>query len=238
MISDYTIFQAKLYPVLPFLFYQAGKVKMERPTPPAISEQLILGSGELKILVLGESTVAGVGASQPQFTLPGQLSKLMGHNYEITNLGKNGLRISQVFSHLGGEILDHKNGVKGIFIFLGANDCFHLTHPIRYRKHLNNVISKLLTQFTPDWIYLADIPPVHLFPAFPALLRNYLKTQRNFLRAEMIAFANENQNVVFDPLTGTFNPEFFSSDGIHPSDFGYEKIAEFAFNGLKNRFLI
>ncbi|MDP2042043.1 MAG: hypothetical protein Q8K16_12760, partial [Algoriphagus sp.] len=74
MISDYAKFQAKLYPVLPFLIFQAYQVKRNSPSLPSMTENLVLGNGNRKILILGESTAAGVGASNPKSSLAGHLS--------------------------------------------------------------------------------------------------------------------------------------------------------------------
>lgn len=238
MISDYTKFQAKLYPVLPFLLYQALNVRRKNPTPPAISEHLTLGGGKKKILILGESTAAGVGASSSEFTLASHIFNFLGTGYRVTNLGKNGLKVAETYSHFGDKISGIHGSVDGIFIFLGANDCFHLTHPRKFRNQLVHLISDLNSDFSPGWIYLADIPPVHLFPAFPSLLRTYLKTQRNFLQKEMEAICLENNRIILDQLRLDFNPDFFAADGIHPSDKGYLKIAEFALEGLKARDLL
>ena len=235
MISDYAVFRAKLFPVLPFLIYQASVVRKERPTPPAVSERVIFGNGSKKILLLGESTAAGVGASSPEFSIAGHFSRLLGPTYEVRNLGKTGLRAAQVFSSFGSEISVSINPVEGILLFLGANDCFRLTHPKDFKSHLEALISELKSRYSPNWIYLADIPPVHLFPAFPPLLRSFLKSQRNFLQKEMIRLYSADNQLIFDPISLTLSPEFFSIDGVHPSDLGYEKIAEFAMEGLKKR---
>lgn len=232
MLSNYNLYQAKLYPVLPFLMYQAYKVSKYNPSPPAISEYLTLGSGERKILILGESTVAGVGASQVEFTLAGHLHRLLGEDYELTNLGKNGLRASQVIPHFGDTLNSISAAYEGIFVFLGANDCFRLTHPKTYQKDLKNMLRYLKDRFEVNWIYLADIPPVQLFPAFPSLLKSYLIEQRAFLQEEMKSIAAESDQMVFESITIDLSPDFFSIDKIHPSDIGYQKIAEFAVNGL------
>ncbi len=238
MISDYTVFQAKLYPLLPVLLYQAFNVRRKNPTPPAISEELTLGEGKKNILILGESTAAGVGASSVEFTLANNLYGFLGTDYRITNLGKNGLRVAQTYAHFGDKISGIKDSTDGIFIFLGANDCFKLTHPKKFRNQLDHLISTLNSDFSPSWIYLADIPPVHLFPAFPSILQSYLKTQRHFLQQEMKAICAENNRIIWDQLKLDFNPDFFAVDGVHPSDEGYQRIAAFTLEGLKARNLV
>ena len=238
MISDYTVFQAKLYPALPLLLLQALNVRRKNPTPPAFSEELTLGEGKKNILIVGESTVAGVGASSVEFTLASHLFTFLGSDYKLTNLGKNGLRVAQTYAHFGAKISGIKDSAEGILIFLGANDCFKLTHPKKFRNHLDHLISTLNSDFSPLWIYLADIPPVHLFPAFPSFLQSFLKTQRYFLQQELKAISEKNKRIIWDQLKLDFNRDFFAADGVHPSDEGYQRIAEFAFEGLKARNLV
>jgi lysophospholipase L1-like esterase len=48
----------------------------------------------------------------------------------------------------------------------------------------------------------------------------------------------ENKRIIWDQLKLDFNPDFFAADGVHPSDEGYQRIAEFAFEGLKARNLV
>ncbi len=237
-ISDYTLFQAKLYPVLPFLIYQAAKVRKKRPIPPSISENLILGNGDRKILILGESTVASVGASELKFTLAGHLFSLLDKEYQIYNLGKNGLRASQALPHFEENLKTIQGSLEGIFLFIGANDCFRLTHPNQFRVELEVLIQHLRSKFSPEWIYLADIPPVQHFPAFPKLLQSSLYTQRSFLQKEMVSIGLNQKNVLFDKITLDISSDFFASDLIHPSDIGYQKIAKFALAGLVNNGLV
>lgn len=94
--ASYRAFQAKLFPALPFLIYQAYNVRKKWPTPKAQSEFIKLGNGSQKLLVLGESTAAGVGASSVESTLAGNIYRLFGQDYSVTNMGKNGIRAGQV----------------------------------------------------------------------------------------------------------------------------------------------
>jgi lysophospholipase L1-like esterase len=232
MVTDYMKFQAKLYPVLPFLIFQAAKVRKIRSIPSSISEHLVLGKGDRKILIIGESTVAGVGASAIEFTLAGHIFKQLGKDFQVFNYGKNGIRASQTLLKLGDSLNTVPGKVEGVFLFLGANDCFRLTHPRRFKVELEVIIQHLKWNFAPDWIYLADIPPVQLFPAFPKLLQYYLNAQRSFLLKEMSAISSVQKGVLFDKIRIDISSDFFASDMIHPSDAGYQKIAEFAIDGL------
>jgi len=227
------LFQLQLFPWLPFLIYQAKKIRKSSPKLPAQSPLLTLGQGEKHVVLLGESTVAGVGASSASTTLAGNFSRIFGNSYQIEAIGKKGLRVKEAFS----LYLKHKNSERkkseGVLLFLGANDCFLLTSPQEFKKELESLIQQIQVATGAEWIYLAAIPPVHLFPAFSEQMRSFLYRQRNYLLLEMEAIAARKPQVIFHQIPMDLQPEFFSADGVHPSDLGYQKIAELAIEKMK-----
>lgn len=229
----YWLFQIQLFPWLPFLVYQAKNVRKSSPKLPAQSPLLTLGQGEKHVLLLGESTVAGVGASSASTSLAGNFSQIFGDNYQIETIGKKGLRVKEAFS----LYLKHKNSEskksEGVLLFLGANDCFLLTSPQEFKKELESLIQQIQVATGAKWIYLAAIPPVHLFPAFSEQMRSFLYRQRNYLLHEMEENAARKPQVIFHQIPMNLQPEFFSADGVHPSDLGYQKIAELAIEKMK-----
>ena len=232
-MAPYWLFQLQLFPWLPFLIYQAKKIRKSSPKLPAQSPLLTLGQGEKHVLLLGESTVAGVGASSASATLAGNFSRIFGNSYQIEAIGKKGLRVKEAFS----LYLKHKNSERkkseGVLLFLGANDCFLLTSPQEFKKELESLIQQIQVATGAEWIYLAAIPPVHLFPAFSEQMRSFLYRQRNYLLLEMEAIAARKPQVIFHQIPMDLQPEFFSADGVHPSDLGYQKIAELAIEKMK-----
>ncbi len=232
-MASYWLFQLQLFPWLPFLIYQAKKIRKSSPKLPAQSPLLTLGQGEKHVVLLGESTVAGVGASSASTTLAGNFSRIFGNSYQIEAIGKKGLRVKEAFS----LYLKHKNSERkkseGVLLFLGANDCFLLTSPQEFKKELESLIQQIQVATGAEWIYLAAIPPVHLFPAFSEQMRSFLYRQRNYLLLEMEAIAARKPQVIFHQIPMDLQPEFFSADGVHPSDLGYQKIAELAIEKMK-----
>ena len=174
-MGPYWLFKVILFPFLPYLVYEASKIKKNGTHLPALSEHVTLGKGEKKIIVLGESTVAGVGASSIEHTLAGNLSTLLGDGYVIENIGKNGLTVKNSITYLKNREKKPTAKITGFFLFLGANDCFRLTEPQVFQHKLLELISFISLEYSPSWIYLADIPPVHIFPAFSPLASQILK---------------------------------------------------------------
>ena len=227
-MAPYWLFQLQLFPWLPFLVYQAKKVRKSSPKLPSQSALLTLGQGEKHVVLLGESTVAGVGASSESTTLAGNFSHIFGESYQIETIGKKGLRVKEAFSLYLRHKKSRSKKSEGVILFLGANDCFLLTSPQVFKKELESLIQQIQVATDADWIYLAAIPPVHLFPAFSEQMRSFLSKQRAYLQREMEDIASNENKVIYHPIPMDLQPEFFSTDGVHPSDLGYQKIAELA----------
>jgi lysophospholipase L1-like esterase len=187
-----------------------------------------LGQGEKHVLLLGESTVAGVGASAAAHTLAGNFARMLGDSYQIETIGKKGLRVKDAFSLYQLQKKSRTTTSEGVILFLGANDCFLLTSPQEFKQELRSLIQQIQVETNANWIYLAAIPPVHLFPAFSEQMRAFLSKQRAYLQREMEDIAANDPKVIYHAIPMDLQPEFFSADGVHPSDLGYQKIAELA----------
>ena len=227
-MAPYWLFQLQLFPWLPYLVYQANNVRKSSPKLPSQSSLLTLGQGEKHVLLLGESTVAGVGASAAAHTLAGNFSRMLGDSYQIETIGKKGLRVKDAFSLYQLQKKSRTTTSEGVILFLGANDCFLLTSPQEFKQELRSLIQQIQVETDANWIYLAAIPPVHLFPAFSEQMRAFLSKQRAYLQREMENIAANDTKVIYHAIPMDLQPEFFSADGVHPSDLGYQKIAELA----------
>ncbi len=231
-MTPYWFFQLHLYPWVPFLVYQAKQIRKSSPSLPSQSSLLTLGHGENHILLLGESTVAGVGASSPAHTLAGNFHRLLGESYQIETIGKKGLRVKEALSLFYQHRQEQTRKFKGVILFLGANDCFLLTSPDAFKKEVETLIHQIQQATSSEWIYLAAIPPVHLFPAFSKRMKAFLQVQRSYLQSKLEKIAHNHPNVIYHGIPMDLQPEFFSADRIHPSDLGYQKIAELAVEKL------
>lgn len=229
----YWFFFLKLLPNLPFLIAEAKSIRKAGVKLPALAEHLIIGSGTLNLIILGESTAAGVGSSSKETTLAGYFNRFFKGKYTIENIGKNGLTVKDAYLLFEEKSEFSNTKTTGIFLFLGANDCFKLTNPKSFQEKLSNLIEQISLKTKPEWIYMADIPPVHLFPAFSVKMRSFLKPQRFYLQEKMSEISKNNPKIIFEPISLDLEPGFFSEDQVHPSDLGYQKISAFAIQGIK-----
>jgi len=232
-LAPYWLFQLRLFPWIPYLIHQAKQLRKSSPKLPAQSSLLTLGKGENHILLLGESTVAGVGASCSEHSLAGNFHRLLGESYQIESIGKKGLRVKYALSLYYQQRQIPVPKSKGILLFLGANDCFLLTNPTAFKEEIETLIHQIQEATAAPWIYLAGIPPVHLFPAFSKKMSFFLQRQRNYLQAELEKIAAKDPNVIYQEIPMNLQLEFFAADSVHPSDLGYQKIAELVVEKLK-----
>lgn len=218
-----------LIPVFPIFYFIGTKLKNNLVKLPPRSQFLNLESTNPRshILIIGESTAAGVGATSCNTTFASQFFKYTQQQFSVFNLGENGLKAE----NLQGLLSKSENKINGIFskaiILIGANDCFRFTPPWKFSKEIESFIQYLVREKKVENIIIPLIPPVQIFPGIPLLMRFFLGWQREILSRELESLEKKLPHFSFENHEEKFAPEFFSEDGIHPSDMGYELIAAF-----------
>lgn len=213
-------------PSLPLVALQARRARKLIPRLPdaggPVSGTVHCSSSlgpELRLLVLGESTVSGVGASTHELGLTGRIASTLAESAQRTvcwrALGKNGATVARVrqllLPQLGPEPMDLA------VIAVGANDAFRLTRVARWREDLEQIVTTLL-ELGCKRVFISALPPVGSFPALPQLTRLVLGLRMALLAAELPQLARDNPGVVYCPIDFTAD---CASDGIHPSEQGY-----------------
>jgi lysophospholipase L1-like esterase len=217
-----------LIPCLPFLLLAGKKLRKNIPRLPAYSEYLAFTQSHIasNLLIIGESTAAGVGASSVEKTFGSKISMLFTHQHNVFNLGRNGLKAKSLTK------LYEKNRerlpaqIDQSIILIGANDCFQFTSPRKFAEGLNRTFDLLINKLQCRAIIIPLIPPVHQFPAIPPILRFFLGIHRQVLSRQMMYLAEKEMKITFIHQNQKYDSAFFAQDGIHPSDLGYQKMAE------------
>lgn len=235
-------------PLLPFLIYQGKKVRREVPSLPEAAgpDNGVVGEydNSINLLMLGESTIAGVGVKSHQEGIVGALANALSQaqkcrvNWKVT--AKSGYRVKEVAEKLVPMISN--NPFDFIVIGLGGNDTFQLNNPWRWRKEFIVMLKQIRQKQPHSKIIIANMPPIGQFPAFhwtiQLVLGNLVKLHGMALRDVPTQFQNvfyidkaihfeEWGNKVSEDLTVN---DFFS-DGVHPSQLAYKlwgnEMAEF-----------
>lgn len=224
--TKYLIAGAILLPAAPLLYlqgrYTRRKIGLLPPAAGATSGISGDGNGSSELLVIGESTVAGLGARTHNTALAGQfasqLSKRIGIPVRWTAIGKNGVTAKRTISELLPRVPAKKFDY--ILIGLGGNDVIKLSSPRKWRRTMTELIRLLREQSPDSIIFITNCAAVNQSPVLPQPIRSLLWELSKMHNANAIEFAGA-MDRVFYYHQPTAVPKGFFADGIHPSEFGY-----------------
>ena len=203
--------------------------------PPVDAEILSSGSGELgsplRLVVLGDSTGAGVGASRTEFTVGSRLATAIAPAAEravrLRTVAVSGARAGDLAAQVDDAAeLEPEVAV----ILVGANDATHLTALGPVRRDLGEAVRRL--RESGARVVVGTCPDLGAATAFPQPLRE-LAAWRGRAVGAAERFAVRSAGGVAVDLAATTGPAFrarpevmLSADRFHPSDAGYALWAE------------
>lgn len=227
----YLLSMAGFLPVSPFLYLQGQYTRWKvgrLPDAEGETSGKISGNDEaIKLLAIGESTVAGIGAKTHKDALTGQFAKHLnlktGKTIEWQAVGHSGITIKRTLSELVPKIPEIEFDL--IVVALGGNDVFTLNSPQNFRRDMSELL-KILRQKNPtSEIFLANVPMVRDFLALSHPLKYVLTQLAKLHHFNAIDLVSNLENVYYFDDVGRVTEEFFS-DGIHPSAVGYSQWSE------------
>jgi lysophospholipase L1-like esterase len=175
------------------------------------------------LLVLGESTVAGVGAPTHSEALAGQtaaaLAARLKRGVAWKAVGRNGVTAQETEAELLPAAPDV--AADAVAIALGVNDALHWHSPRRWSRDLASLIAAVHRRCGPGPVFLAAVPPLGRFPALPQPLRAVLGRRAGELAAAAARLAPTLSKVTYVDSRFSGGREMFASDGFHPSPAGY-----------------
>lgn len=186
---------------------------------PGLSDQTSSYSN-LRLLVIGESTVAGVGVDAQQEALCGQLAQQLADAWSRPVVwqacGRNGATASVCRQALLPLLEPQRWDL--VIIVLGVNDTTHLTPRWRWRRELKHLLAYFSARA--DQVLLTAVPPLGKFHALPQPLRSWFGMRAGLLDvdAQRCCAAVRAQHV---PMPGVFEARYLARDGYHPSQAGY-----------------
>lgn len=214
----------------PVLLVQGRRVRRETPVlpEPAGPREGVAGEGPLlRLLVLGDSAGAGVGAATQDEALAGRIvSRLAGtHRIVWRVVARTGATSASTIRHLE----RHEPFATDVVVTsLGVND---VTGDVGVAKFLvlQATLHELLrNKFGARLVLASGLPPMGRFPALPQPLRWYLGERARELDralADWLAGSDGAQHV---PFQGEVDLAHMASDGFHPGPAVYEAWGEAA----------
>ncbi|HSU15872.1 SGNH/GDSL hydrolase family protein [Longimicrobium sp.] len=231
------IVAAAAFPLLPVLLVQGKGVRRRTPRLPDAAgpvEGFVPGAGEpLRLLVLGESTVAGIGAAAHEQALTGRVAAALAERTERAvrwraagRSGANAREAAGLVATLPDERAD------AVVISLGVNDTLRFRPPALWARDVARLVEAVRARAGPAPVVLAPVPPMHAFPALPQPLRAILGARARRLDAALARLAARLPTTAHVALWVEPAPGLFCEDGFHPSEAGYTVIGEHLAAGL------
>jgi acyl-CoA thioesterase-1 len=177
----------------------------------------------MRYLALGDSTATGIGAARGGYP-PRLLRRLreLEPRAELVNLAVSGATSEAVLSR---QVARLEGSARVATLCVGANDATRLVAPELYARNVRAIVARLLDT-TSATVVVTNVPDLSHAPVIPPLLRPLAREVIRAYNGALGELAHE-RVVVVDAfgLTGDAVANargFFSSDGFHPSDEGYE----------------
>jgi lysophospholipase L1-like esterase len=170
----------------------------------------------------GDSTAAGVGASDADHAMPRRVASALDRPVELTSLAVSGDRVADVVGDQVPALQRLDPDV--VLVSVGANDVVHLTSRRDFRDAYEALIAAV-----PDGalVVLLGVPDMGAPPRYLQPLRGVAAVRGRQLDAVSRDVARDNGAVYVDiagetgPTMRSDTDRYFANDRYHPSDEGY-----------------
>ena len=223
-----------ILPLAPLLLLQGvyvRKVTPRLPEPPGPRSGDIGQGRPLRLLILGDSAAAGVGATTQSDALSGQLlQKLSGSHWITWRLwAANGRTSAQCLALLDAHDAEPFDAA---VLSLGVNDVTSGVSLSTWQAQQQQLADLLCGKFAVKRILFTALPPMHHFPALPQPLRGVLGARAKTFNRALQAFVMTRDDCRLLKFDAPMQAEFMAADGFHPSAFTYGLWADQAAQAL------
>ncbi|MGI8655189.1 MAG: SGNH/GDSL hydrolase family protein [Pyrinomonadaceae bacterium] len=188
-------------------------------------------------VALGDSTGAGVGAREGGYVarIFTRLEREHGGS-RLINLCVSGAATNDLLrTQLDAAI---KARPTLLSLGIGINDIRRGLSIEEFAQNYETIVARLRNE-TSAPLVVTNIPDIALAPAVPVSARDELRRRINLFNERIDETAKRHGALVFDVYNATRDmigdhTEFFSSDGFHPSDAGYEYWAKVMWPTIKS----
>ena len=224
--------KAALAPFAPLLFAQGQITRWKvglLPNAAGKRSGRVGGEGNAaKLFVIGESTVAGLGAREHKFALAGQFAHFLSEHIrrpvEWKVIGKNGVTARRTIDELVPRM--PKDEFDYILLGIGGNDVMKLSSPVKWRTDMLELLGILRKHSPNAVIFITNCPMIIASPVIPQPIKGLLWQLSKMHDANIREFVDGLDRVFYFPQPAGLRFEGFFADGIHPSEQGYRDWSE------------
>jgi len=214
----------------PLLIAQAVATRRRAPILPEASGDRhgVVGSGPaLRLLIVGDSSGAGVGVPTQDVALSGHLSRSLARMACIEVnwclLAKSGITSAQAFELVQRE---RPPSADVAVVVLGVNDVIDQVPSHRAVQHRAALADWLIANLEVKHVAFAPLPPMHQFPLLPQPLRWIMGRDALRHNDAMARWAATRVDVSHVPIDISLDASCMASDGFHPGEPVYRTCGE------------
>jgi lysophospholipase L1-like esterase len=205
---------------------RARTIRMVPPPGPLTGR--IEGKGEtLRLLVLGDSSAAGVGADHTSECLgpliAANLNATTGQPVEWRMAGSNSAVATDLRDHVVPH-LPHEHWTHILFA-VGTNDAKNFVTVRGFKKGFGGLIYALKARFPEARIVWSPIIDMEKMPTLTPFLARMLNIRARAINAEGAELCAERYIIAADPLPISI-PDGFAADGFHANGKAYKVWAD------------
>ena len=212
----------------PVLLWQGSRVRRDilRMPEPVGSRAGTTGTGTpLSLLLVGDSSIAGVGATTQDQALSGRLVERLTQTRRVTwqVIGKTGWTTEDALQALSAHT-PHPTDI--VILSLGVNDVTTETGISTWLKTYSHLIETLRHDWQAKALVLSGLPLMGAFPALPQPLRWYLGLQAAAHQNALFEKFQRDLDTICLPLVFDLDISAMAEDGFHPGPLVYDAWAQ------------
>ncbi len=210
-------------PLAPLLIAQGLGVRRRAHTlsePPGQRHGSTGTGPQLRLLIIGDSAAAGVGASHQNTALAGQLVAELSQSHSVT------WQLEAATSATTPIAIRHLETIAPfqadvVVSSLGVNDTTRGFSHTTWRTNQSALLDLLTAKFGARHVIASGLPPMGAYPKIPQPLRWVIGQQAARLDAALADLATQYPTLEHLALDIPFEPRFQATDGYHPSEAAY-----------------
>ena len=187
-----------------------------------------MGAGRaLRLLIVGDSSAAGVGVRTQDEALAGHLTRSLARRSDRRVcwqlVARSGITTVQAL-----ELLKQSAPAPAEFavVVLGVNDVIDQVSSQRAVQQRAELVDWLREHAGVRHAVFAPLPPVHRFPLLPQPLRHVMGGDARRHDDAVARWAATRDDVSHVPIAYSLGPEHMADDGFHPGEPVYRACGE------------
>ena len=209
--------------LFPLVALQGTLTRRRVPCLPPVQPPhhgLVPGRGAtIRLLAIGESTVAGVGLAHSEETVAATTARALGRRTRRAvawhGLGLSGATVNEAAERLLPRIA--REPVDLLVVSFGVNDTIAYRSPSTFASDLAALVTAARARIGNAAVVVTGVAPLACFPALPWPLRTILNWRSAALQEAADGLATRFPRLVVERFLEPLGPHLFAVDGFHPN---------------------